>query len=68
MLSGELLPVARFLDWVEVRLRKLVRSVREAWNNTLVVGTVLILLAIQTVVAASVCGAYHFLFGVASSH
>jgi uncharacterized protein (TIGR02611 family) len=64
MLGGELLPVARFLDWVEVRLRKLVRWIREAWNNTPVVGKGLILLAILTVVAASAYGAYYFVFGV----
>jgi uncharacterized protein (TIGR02611 family) len=64
MLGGELLPVARFLDWVEVRLRKLVRWIREAWNNTPVVGKALILLVILTVVAALVYGAYYFVFGV----
>jgi hypothetical protein len=64
MLSDELFPVARFMDWIEVRLRKLVRWVRAAWNNTPVVGKALILLAILTVVAASVYGAYYFLFGV----
>ena len=64
MLSGELLPVARILDRIEVRLRKLIRWLREAWNNTPVVGKALILLAILTVVAASIYGAYHFLFGV----
>jgi Putative transmembrane protein (PGPGW) len=64
MLSGELLPVARFLDGIEVRLRKLLRWVREAWNNTPVVGKALILLVILTVVATSVYGAYYFLFGV----
>jgi hypothetical protein len=64
MLSGELLPVARILDRIEVRLRKLIRSLREAWNNTPVVGKALIVLAILTVVTASVYAAYHFLFGV----
>ena len=64
MLSGELLPVARILDRIEVQLRKLVRWLREAWNNTPVVGKALILLAILTVVAGSAYGAYHFLFGV----
>lgn len=62
MLSGELLPVARILDRIEVRLRKLICWLREAWNNTPVVGKALILLAILTVVAASVYGAYDFLF------
>jgi hypothetical protein len=64
MLSDELFPVARFMDWIEVRLRKLVRWVRAAWNNTPVVGKALILLAVLTVVAASVYGAYYSLFGV----
>jgi hypothetical protein len=62
MLSGELLAVARILDKIEVQLRKLIRWLREAWNNTPVVGKALILLAILTVVAASVYGAYDFLF------
>jgi hypothetical protein len=62
MLSGELLPVARILDRIEVRLRKLICWLRETWNNTPVVGKALILLAILTVVAASVYGAYDFLF------
>jgi Putative transmembrane protein (PGPGW) len=62
MLSGELLAVARILDKIEVQLRKLIRWLSEAWNNTPVVGKALILLAILTVVAASVYGAYDFLF------
>jgi hypothetical protein len=65
MLGGEVLPVARFLDWIEVRLRKLVRWVSVAWNSTPGVGKALIVLAILTVVATSAYGAYHFLFGVA---
>jgi uncharacterized protein (TIGR02611 family) len=65
MLGGELLPVARFLDWIEVRLRKLVRWVSVAWNSTPGVGKALIVLAILTIVATSTYGAYHFLFGVA---
>ena len=68
MLGGELLPVARFLDWVEVRLRKLVRWIRETWNNTPVVGKAVILLAILTIVAASVYSAYYFLFTAEQSH
>jgi len=65
MLGGELLPVARFLDWIEVRLRKLVRWVSVAWNSTPGVGKALIVLAILTIVATSTYGAYHLLFGVA---
>ena len=63
MLGGEVLPVARFLDGIEVQLRELLHRVREAWHNTPVVGKALILLAILTVVAASAYGAYHFLLG-----
>jgi hypothetical protein len=64
MLGGELFPVARFLDWIEVRFRKLVRWVRSAWNSTPVVGKALIHSAILAVVATSVYGAYHLLFRV----
>lgn len=32
ILAGELLPAARFLDWAEVRLRKLARFVSDVWR------------------------------------
>ena len=32
ILGGELLPVARFLDWLEIRLRKLWFPVKRAWR------------------------------------
>jgi hypothetical protein len=35
MIAGELLPVARFLDWAEVRLRKLARFVADVWRGSL---------------------------------
>jgi hypothetical protein len=35
MIAGELLPVARFLDWAEVRLRKLARFVADVWRESL---------------------------------
>ena len=63
MLGGELLPVARFLDWIEVRSRTLVRWVGVSWNSIPVVGRVLIVLAILMIVATSVYGGYYFLFG-----
>ena len=63
MLGGELLPVARFLDWIEVRARTLVRWVGVSWNSIPVVGRVLIVLAILMIVATSVYGGYYFLFG-----
>ena len=34
ILAGELLPAARFLDWTELRLRKLARFVRHAWRSS----------------------------------
>jgi uncharacterized protein (TIGR02611 family) len=34
ILAGELLPAARFLDWAEVRLRKLARFFRHTWRSS----------------------------------
>jgi hypothetical protein len=63
MIAGELLPVARFLDWAEVRLRKLARWARDVWKRAPLVGKVLFILAIFACVAALGYGAYHFFSG-----
>jgi uncharacterized protein (TIGR02611 family) len=34
ILAGELLPAARFLDWAEVRLRRLARFVGKVWRSS----------------------------------
>jgi len=63
MVAGELLPVARFLDWAEVRLRKLARWARDVWKSAPPAGKALIVLAILACVAASGYGVYYLLFG-----
>ena len=61
LIAGELLPVARFLDWAEVRLRKLARRARDIWTRSHIVVKVLIVLAILASVAALGYGAYYLL-------
>jgi hypothetical protein len=63
MIAGELLFVARFLDWAEVRLRKLARWARDVWKSAPPAGKVLIVLGILACVAASGYGIYYLLFG-----
>ena len=33
MLAGEFMPLARFFDRLEVRLRKMKRWIKECWNS-----------------------------------
>jgi hypothetical protein len=63
MVGGEFLPVARFLDWAEVRLRSLARGARYVWTRSPPAGKVLIVVAILACVAALGYGVYHLLFG-----
>jgi hypothetical protein len=63
MIAGELFPVARFLDWSEVRLRKLARLASKVWAGATPVGKTLIVVLILVCVAALVYGAYSLLFG-----
>ena len=63
MLGSEFLVVARFLDWAEVRLRKLAKWARNVWKSAPPAGKALIVLAIVTSVAALGYGVYYLLFG-----
>jgi hypothetical protein len=63
MVGGEFLPVAVFLDWAEVRLRKLVQWATGIWKAAPPVGKALIALAILACAAALGSGAYHLIFG-----
>lgn len=63
LIAGELLFVARFLDWAEVRLRKLARWARGVWERAPLVAKVLIVLAILACVAVLGYGVYHFFSG-----
>jgi hypothetical protein len=63
LIAGELFPVARFLDWSEVRLRELARLAWKIWAGATPMGRTLIVLLILVCVAALVYGAYSLLFG-----
>jgi hypothetical protein len=51
LIGGEFLTVARFLDWCEVRLRKLAHRVEIVWRSS-TVGKVLVVLIVLIIVAA----------------
>ena len=61
MIAGEVLHVARFLDRVEVELRKALRRAKGMWDNLALAGRVMITLMITLGVLASAYGAYHAL-------
>jgi hypothetical protein len=60
MLAGEFLPLARFFDRLDVRLRRLGRWTKDRWSRLPAVAKVLVIL---TCVAALGYGAYYLLFG-----
>lgn len=62
ILGGELLPVARSLDWVEVRLRKLGRFVGKVWRSS-VVGKAVVVVVAVAIVAATFYITYWLFFG-----
>jgi hypothetical protein len=61
MVGGEFLPVARFLDWAEVKLRKLAHFVARVWRAS-VAGKVLIIAVVLICVAALGYGVYYLFF------
>jgi uncharacterized protein (TIGR02611 family) len=61
ILAGEVLPAARFLDWLEVWLRKLGRLVHNVWRAS-VLGKVAVILVSVFCVAALAYVAYLLLF------
>jgi hypothetical protein len=62
MISGEFYPVARLLDWAEVRARNLGRWVGHTWRSA-AAGKVLVASAVAIGVAAILYVAYRLLFG-----
>jgi Flp pilus assembly protein TadB len=52
MLAGEFLPLARFFDRIEMRLRELGRRIRDAWIKSSSVVRVLLILTILLCLAA----------------
>ena len=63
ILAGELLPAARFLDWLEVWLRKLGGYVHEIWRSS-VWGKIVVLLVSALCVVAVAYVVYYLLFRV----
>jgi uncharacterized protein (TIGR02611 family) len=63
ILAGELLPAARFLDWLEIWLRKLGRFVRKIWQAS-VLGKITVVLVAALCVAAVAYVVYLLLFSV----
>jgi len=57
ILAGELLPAARFLDWLEVWLRKVGRLIHKVWRAS-VLGKITVLLVTAFCVAAIIYVAY----------
>ncbi len=63
ILGGEVLPAARFLDWLEIWLRKLGRFIHKIWQAS-VVGKITVSLVAALCVAAVAYVAYLSLSGV----
>ncbi len=61
ILGGELLPAARFLDWLEVQLRKLWRFIGKVWRAS-VMGKVAVVVTVGLCVAAIIYVCYLLLF------
>ena len=61
ILAGELLPAARLLDWLELRLRKLWKFIQHVWRSS-VLGKVAVVVAAVTLAAAVFYTVYWLLF------
>ncbi len=61
ILAGELLPAARLLDWLEVRLRKLWQFIQYVWRSSLV-GKVVVVVVAMILASAVFYTAYWLLF------
>ena len=61
ILGGELLPVARFLDWLEIQFRKLWRLVQKVWRASFL-GKVAVVMVAGSCVAAIIYVGYLLLF------
>jgi len=62
LVAGEFRPIARFMDWAEVRLRRLARWAAGVWANSSPAVKALIVVAILLCAAALGYGAYRLLF------
>lgn len=62
-IAGEFRPVARLLDWIEVRVRSLFRWARRIWDRSPAPTKALIVLVTVAVGVALAFGSYRLLFG-----
>lgn len=62
LVAGEFRPIARFMDWAEIRLRRLARWAAGVWANSSPAVKALIVVAILLCAAALGYGAYRLLF------
>src|SRR5918994_412098 len=60
ILAGELRPVARFLDWAEVKLRKFASFVEDVWKGSLLAKVSIV--AVAVLLAAAVAYVIYCLF------
>ncbi len=67
LIAGEFRPIARFMDWAEVKLRALARWGADIWMSSSTVVKALICLAILLCIAALGYGSYHLFFGGSNS-
>jgi hypothetical protein len=61
ILGGEVLPAARFLDWLEVQLRRLWRLVQRVWRASFL-GKVAVVVVTAILAAAIIYVGYLLLF------
>lgn len=63
LVAGEFRPIARFMDWAEVRLRRLARWAAGVWTSSPPAVKALIVVAILVSAAALGYSAYRLFFG-----
>lgn len=63
LLGCEFLPIARFLDWAELKFRVWTAKAKEIWTRVPIAGKVLISLIVAIAIAAIGYGTYYWFFG-----
>lgn len=63
LIAGEFAPIARLLDWSEVRLRKLARPAKKVWDRSSPARKAVIVVVIAAFLLVLAYAAYSLLFG-----
>lgn len=63
LLAGEFLFVARFLDWLELRIRQSIDWAHRVWEHTPLTGRIVLGLLLLALLAAAGYGTYFFVWG-----